>query len=101
MSLILPHQRSENPKLTVPAAQAEWTLDLLGNQRGGDAAVDVDRVDGPIVLKFQGVDEAGGHQLIARSYIGLEADSVNLTTVYTGIGDGVVYPDSCMEECGG
>ncbi len=42
-------------------------------------------------------DGAGGHLLMGRTTLTVEADSINIANIYTGYGDGVKYPDGCLK----
>jgi hypothetical protein len=41
-------------------------------------------------------DGAGGHKLLGASTLTVFADSINIGNIYTGYGDGVKYPESCL-----
>ena len=41
-------------------------------------------------------DGAGGHQLMGASQVSVIADSINISSIYTGYGDGIAYPESCL-----
>ena len=43
-------------------------------------------------------DGDGGHDLIGGTVLESYADSINISNIYTGIGDGVFYPDSCLVD---
>jgi hypothetical protein len=45
-------------------------------------------------------DGAGGHTQVGASQVYVYADSINISSIYTGYGDGVRYPASC-EDCTG
>lgn len=42
-------------------------------------------------------DGAGGHVLIGATALETFADSINVSNIYTGFGDGIRYPDACLE----
>lgn len=41
-------------------------------------------------------DGAGGHLLIGETVLTSYADSINISNITTGYGDGVVYPEACL-----
>jgi hypothetical protein len=41
-------------------------------------------------------DEAGGHIVKGTAEITVFADSINISNIHTGIGDGIKYPESCL-----
>lgn len=41
-------------------------------------------------------DSSGGHILMGTTQVAVAADSINISSVYAGYGDGVVYPESCL-----
>lgn len=42
-------------------------------------------------------DGAGGHIILGSTNVKVIADSINISSIYTSIGDGVKYPDSCLD----
>lgn len=42
-------------------------------------------------------DGSGGHLLMATSSVNVQADSINISSVYTSSGDGLWFPSSCLE----
>jgi hypothetical protein len=42
-------------------------------------------------------DFAGGHVLMGGTVMDVIADSINISSIFTGFGSGVKYPDSCLE----
>jgi len=45
-------------------------------------------------------DGAGGHILVGKAPISVVADSINISSVYTGIEDGIKMPSQCLSSCG-
>lgn len=43
-------------------------------------------------------DGAGGHQLMGATKVNVIADSINISSVYIGFGDGIAYPSSCLKK---
>lgn len=43
-------------------------------------------------------DGAGGHLLMGATNVNVIADSINISSVYIGYGDGISYPSSCLTE---
>ena len=74
-----------------PSRLQEWTsedgLFVVVNIPQGDWLVNMYVSDG-----------AGGHLLMAQSPVKVFADSINISSVYTSIGNGVYYPSSCLAE---
>ena len=74
-----------------PSRLQEWTsedgLFVVVNIPQGDWLVNMYVSDG-----------AGGHLLMAQSPVKVFADSINISSVYTSIGNGVHYPSSCLAE---
>lgn len=79
-----------------PNRDQEWT-----SADGLFVAINVPVGDWDIQMYV--ADGAGGHQLMGVSKVSVLADSINISSVYTGSGDGVRYPDSCLvgAETGG
>lgn len=73
-----------------PSRLQEWTsedgLFVVVNIPEGDWTVNMYVSDG-----------AGGHLLMAQSPVKVFPDSINISSVYTSFGDGVRYPESCLE----
>ena len=42
-------------------------------------------------------DGSGGHLLMATSVVNVQADSINISSVYTSSGNGLWFPSSCLE----
>ncbi len=45
--------------------------------------------------------DGNGYVLMGATQLDIEARSVNISNIYTGISDGIWYPGSCLEACGG
>lgn len=74
-----------------PNREQEWTSEdglwVIVNVPVGDWDVEAYITDG-----------ADGHQLMGASQVTVAADSINISSVYVGYGDGVVYPESCLQK---
>jgi len=74
-----------------PHRDQEWTSEdglwVAVNVPVGEWFVDVYVSDG-----------AGGHIVKGTTKIVVVADSINISNIYTGFGDGVFYPDGCLTE---
>jgi len=44
-------------------------------------------------------DGIGGHTLVAQTQLEVLADSINISSIYTGIQDGVKMPEDCLTAC--
>ena len=44
-------------------------------------------------------DGLGGHTLVAQTELKVLADSINISSIYSGIEDGVKMPDDCLTAC--
>ena len=44
-------------------------------------------------------DGLGGHSLVAQTELEVLADSINISSIYTGISDGVKMPEQCLSPC--
>ena len=44
-------------------------------------------------------DGLGGHSLVAQTVLDVLADSINISSIYTGISDGVKMPEDCLTAC--
>jgi hypothetical protein len=44
-------------------------------------------------------DGSGGHLLVAQTELEVIADSINISSIYTGIEDGVKMPADCLTDC--
>ena len=54
---------------------------------------------GKWVVKGYVADGLGGHSMVARTELNVFAKSINISSLYTGIQDGVKMPDSCLAGC--
>lgn len=45
--------------------------------------------------------DGAAHVLMGATVLEISAGSINISNIYTGISDGVWYPDSCLAACGG
>ena len=54
---------------------------------------------GKWVVKGYVADGLGGHSMVARTELNVFAKSINISSWYTGIQDGVKMPDSCLAGC--
>ena len=74
-----------------PNRQQEWTsadgLFVVINVPVGDWTLQAYISDG-----------AGGHKLVGASNVSVVADSINISSIYSGYGDGVRYPDACLTK---
>jgi len=43
-------------------------------------------------------DGSGGHTEVGATTLTVFADSINISNIYTGYGDGIWYPDSCLVQ---
>ncbi len=68
-----PHTSEDGLWVTMNVPEGDWTIQLWG------------LIDGAEVL-------LGATQLTTY------ADSINISNIYTGYGDGVYYPASCLAE---
>jgi hypothetical protein len=72
-----------------PNRNQEWTSEdglwVAVNVPEGDWFVDAYVSDG-----------AGGHVVKGTAVISVFADSINISNIHTGIGDGIKYPESCL-----
>ena len=44
-------------------------------------------------------DGMGGHSLVAQTVLEVLADSINISSIYTGLSDGVKMPADCLTAC--
>ena len=44
-------------------------------------------------------DGLGGHTLVAQTELKVLADSINISSIYAGVEDGVKMPDDCLTAC--
>ena len=44
-------------------------------------------------------DGMGGHSMVAQTNLEVLADSINISSIYTGIQDGVKMPEDCLTAC--
>ena len=51
---------------------------------------------GDVTVEAYVSDGAGGHSMIGATTLTSYADSINISNITTGFGDGVVYPDACL-----
>lgn len=51
---------------------------------------------GEYTIEMYVSDGADGHLLMGATVLSVYADSINISNVYTGFGDGVKYPASCL-----
>ena len=76
-----------------PNRDQEWTSEdglwVIINVPVGDWDVEMYTADG-----------GGGHVLMGTTQVAVVADSINISSVYAGYGDGVVYPSSCLMDAG-
>ena len=49
------------------------------------------------VWGFDGTD----YVMLGATVLQINAGSVNISNIYTGITDGIWYPSSCLSACGG
>jgi hypothetical protein len=72
-----------------PNRDQEWTSEdglwVIINVPVGDWDVEMYTADG-----------SGGHSLMGITQVAVAADSINISSVYVGYGDGVAYPSSCL-----
>ena len=54
---------------------------------------------GDWVVKGYVADGLGGHTLVARTELKVLADSINISSIYAGIEDGVKMPPECLTAC--
>ena len=54
---------------------------------------------GDWVVKGYVADGLGGHTLVARTELKVLADSINISSIYAGIEDGVKMPPECLTPC--
>lgn len=59
----------------------------------------VDVPVGVVTVEAYIADGSGGHRHLASTTLEVLADSINISSLYAGIGDGVRMPDSCRESC--
>ena len=45
-------------------------------------------------------DGAGGHSKVASTQLRVIADSINISSIYTGLSDGIKMPEKCLTACG-
>jgi hypothetical protein len=55
---------------------------------------------GDWIVKGYVADGLGGHTMIARTELKVLADSINISSIYAGISDGVKMPEDCLSPCG-
>jgi hypothetical protein len=74
-----------------PNRDQEWTsadgLFVMVNVPTGDWSLEAYTADG-----------AGGHLLMGATNVNVIADSINISSVYIGYGDGISYPSSCLTK---
>ncbi|MFT5683547.1 MAG: hypothetical protein ACI8RZ_004479 [Myxococcota bacterium] len=74
-----------------PNRDQEWTsadgLFVMVNVPTGDWSLEAYISDG-----------AGGHLLMGATNVNVIADSINISSVYIGYGDGISYPSSCLTK---
>ncbi len=74
-----------------PNREQEWTsedgLFVMVNVPTGDWSLEAYISDG-----------AGGHLLMGATNVNVIADSINISSIYIGYGDGISYPASCLTE---
>ena len=74
-----------------PNRDQEWTsedgLFVMVNVPTGDWSLEAYVSDG-----------AGGHLLMGATNVNVIADSINISSVYIGYGDGISYPASCLTK---
>lgn len=74
-----------------PNRDQEWTsadgLFVMVNVPTGDWSLEAYTADG-----------AGGHFLMGATNVNVIADSINISSVYIGYGDGISYPSSCLTK---
>ena len=51
------------------------------------------------VVKGYVADGFGGHVQVAQTQLEVLADSINISSIYTGIEDGVKMPEDCLTDC--
>ena len=51
------------------------------------------------IVKGYVADGIGGHTLVAQTQLEVLADSINISSIYTGIEDGVKMPAACLTAC--
>ena len=73
-----------------PSRLQEWT-----SEDGLFVAINVP--EGDWFVKMYVSDGAGGHVQMAESPVKVFADSINISSVYTSLGDGIAYPSNCIE----
>lgn len=56
--------------------------------------------DGTWTAEMWGWDGAE-HVMLGATVLEIKAGSVNISNIYTGVGDGIWYPPSCQTACGG
>ena len=44
-------------------------------------------------------DGMGGHSLVASTQLRVLPDSINISSIYTGISDGIKMPEQCLTSC--
>jgi hypothetical protein len=54
---------------------------------------------GDWLVKGYVADGLGGHTLVAQTELKVLADSINISSVYSGISDGVKMPADCLSAC--
>jgi len=59
----------------------------------------VDVPVGVVTVEAYIADGSGGHRILGATELEVLADSINISSVYAGISDGIRLPDSCREAC--
>jgi hypothetical protein len=54
---------------------------------------------GDWLVKGYVADGLGGHTLIASTELKVLADSINISSIYAGISDGIKMPEDCLTAC--
>ncbi len=88
---------SENAGTSLPTAKAAQPHT---NTNGLWVAINVPA--GSWTVEMWGWDAtASQHVVLGRTQLQVKAGGVTISNVYTGDGDGIYYPASCLEACGG
>jgi hypothetical protein len=68
----------------------------------GGVSMSKDRLDVPVgnwVVSGYVAEGLGGHSLVAQTELEVIADSINISSIYTGIEGGVKMPADCLTAC--
>ena len=91
---------------SIPAdVVAKYFIDDFPNRNQAYTSADglwilMDVPTGDWIVKGYVADGLGGHTMIARTELKVLADSINISSIYAGISDGVKMPEDCLSPCG-